>query len=121
MTNLVLNTLTYTGAGVTNQVAQWWNRVSGFAAGFSLADLSLRFSTEKWRGKGRLTLPTLVEEDSSCGCEGQVHDTSDVEFSFRIDPKASPATRLDLYLRFKDFVSSTQVRAMFENLEYPTG
>lgn len=121
MSNLVLNTLTYVGAGVTNQVASWWNRASGFAAGFSQADASLRLSGGKWRGMGRLTLPTLVEEDSSCGCEGQVHDTSDARFEFRIDPAASPATRLDLYLRFKDFVASTEVQAMFENLQFPSG
>ena len=121
MANMVLNTLTYTGAGVINQVASWWNRASGFAAGFSQANMSLRFSGDKWRGKGVLTLPTLVAEDSACGCEGQLHDTNDAEFSFRIDPKAGPETRTDLYLRFKDFVGSAQCQALFENLTYPVG
>lgn len=122
MSNIVLNAKTYNGAGIrTNGVAEWYERSSGLAAGFSKADLSLRLSDGKWRGLGRITLPIMVDSDSACGCEGDLQSTSDAQFSFRIDPKASPATRTDLRLRLIDFLASDEAEAMFDNLQFPTG
>ena len=121
MSNLTLNTKTYNGAGLRDGVAEWYERSGGVAASFSKADASLRFSAGKWRGLGRLSLPTVLDASSACGCEGDLASLSDASFTFRIDPKASPDAREDLYLRFKDYVASAEVHAMFQNLQFPTG
>ena len=121
MTNITLNAKTYYGAGTRNAVAEWYDRSSGLAAGFSKADASLRFSEGKWRGLGRITLPIMVGEDSACGCEGDLQSLSDAQFSFRIDPKALPATRTDLRLRLIDFLQSAPAVAMFDDLQFPAG
>lgn len=121
MGNLTLNTKTYNGAGLSNGVARYYERSGGVPASFSEASSSLRDENGKWRGLGKLNVPVVATEATACACPGVVLEASDAQFSFRIDPLANLAARTDLYLRFKDFVGTAEVRAMFENLQGMTG
>ena len=116
-----LNGKTYTGAGLANGVAWYYERSAGVPAGFSAASSSVRSDKEFWRLTGKLDLPIVSTSATECACPGSVLSKSDVQFNARSDPAADLATRTDLYERFKDYVASTQVQAMFLNLQGMTG
>lgn len=121
MGNLTLNTKTYNGAGLSNGVARWYERSAGVPAGFSEASASLREENGFWRGMGKLKVPVVATQATECACPGSVLEASDAQFSFRIDPRADAAARTDLYERFKSYVGTAEVRAMFESLQGATG
>ena len=116
-----LNGKTYTGAGLANGVAWYYERSAGVPAGFSAASSSVRSDKEFWRLTGKLDLPIVSTSATECACPGSILSESDAQFTVRIDPKADLATRTDLYERFQAYVATAEVEAMFLNLQNLTG
>lgn len=116
MSNIVLNTKTYSGSGIQNGVAAFVERSGGIAASFSQLKMSERIDT-KIRGKATLDLPVVATEATSCSCPGTVLRVADANLQFRMDTTMTTAERTDFADRLKDLVSSAQFRAMIINLE----
>ena len=120
MSNLTLNTKTYTGAGLVNGLVSWIERSLGIASGFSVTRSSLRTDPEKGgkvRGKWDIDMPIVATESSACSCAGDVLRTADANISFRLDKRLTLAERTDFALRLKDLVASAQFQASIINLE----
>lgn len=123
MSDLTLNTKTYSGAGFVNGLVSWIERSGGIAAAFSLVRSSLRVDPEakgKVRIKWDLDMPITAAEDSSCSCAGDVLRKADVTINVRIDKSMSTAERTDFMERLEDLVASAQFRASLISLEQQT-
>lgn len=126
MSNLTLNTKTYTGAGLLNGVVSWIERSLGIASGFSAVRSSLRIDPESQKDGGKirikwdLELPVVATEDSSCSCAGEVLRKADVNITIRIDKGYTTAERTDFMERLEDLVQTTQFRASVISLEQQT-
>lgn len=123
MSNIVLNTKTYSGAGFLNGLVSWIERSGGVAAAFSVVRSSLRIDPEK-AGKVRikwdLDMPIVATESSSCSCAGDVLRKGDFIITGRLDKGLTEAERTDLADRLSDLVQSAQFRAAVINLEQQT-
>lgn len=123
MSNITLNTKTYTGAGFVNGLVSWIERSAGIASGFSPVRSSLRTDPQKdgkVRGKWDIEMPIIATESSACSCAGDVLRVADAVISFRLDKGLTLAERTDFALRLKDLVASAQFQASITNLEQQT-
>lgn len=123
MSNLTLNTKTYTGAGLLNGLVSWIERSLGIASGFSTVRSSLRTDPEK-AGKVRIKwdmdMPVIATESSACSCAGDVLRSGDFAISIRLDKGLTTAERTDLAERLEDLVASAPFKASIINLEQQT-
>lgn len=110
MSNIVLNTKTYTGTGLYNGLANWLEQSGGIAASFSRLTQSLVINS-MIRVKTKLVMPVVASESSSCSCEGDVIRTADLDASIRMSPGMTLAERTDFADRVKDYFASAQFRA----------
>lgn len=124
MSNIVLNTKTYTGTNsFVNGVVSWIERAAGIAAGFSTLRSSLRMDPAregKVRVKWDIDMPIVATEDSSCTCTGDVLRSAVADISVRLDKSLTLAERTDFANRLQDLVASAQFRASLINLEQQT-
>lgn len=123
MSNLTLNTKTYSGAGFINGLVSWIERSGGIAAAFSTVVSSLRIDPEskgKVRIKWTMDMPIVAAEATSCACPGEVVRNADVTIQVRIDKGFTTAERTDFMERLEDLVQTTQFRASVISLEQQT-
>lgn len=123
MSNLTLNTKTYSGSGFVNGLVSWIERSGGIAAAFSVVRSSLRMDPEskgKVRIKWDLDMPIVAAEGSECACPGDVLRKADVTVSIRLDKGLTLAERTDFMERLEDLVQTTQFRASVISLEQQT-
>lgn len=123
MTNIVLNTKTYSGNGVINGTATYTDRSAGTAAGFSplTGAVALGGGSALSRIRWKLAVPVITTEATPCACPDDVIRVGDVDVVVRFAKGATVAERTDLADRLKDLVSSAQFRASIISLEQPTG
>lgn len=120
MSNIVLNTKTYTGTnGLVNGIASWVERSLGIAALFSVVRSSLRV-TDKVRGKWDITQRLPQPEGSPVCCGPEEERIADCSIAFRLHPTLTLAERTDFADRLKDLVNSAQFRASILQLEQQT-
>jgi len=116
MSNITLNTKTYTGDGIFNGLASWTERSGGIAASFSRLTQSLVINSMA-RIRTKLVMPIVATESSSCACAGDVVRTADADISVRLHPGMTLAERTDFADRLQDLVASAQFRAALISLE----
>lgn len=124
MANITLNTKVYSGNGVRNGTASYTERTAGVPAGFSDASLEIQMgsgASARVRIYGKLNLPVIAAEASTCACPGQVLRRADANLNIRIDPTMTAAERTDFGLRLKDWVASPEFQASIASLLLPAG
>lgn len=111
MSTIVLNSLNYVGQGVINGLSHFWERSAGIVNGFRHLQNSIGLSQDKTHVKWKLTVPYLVEEDSSCACTGakQYEDTL-VDIVVRFDKKLPAAHRDATQTSIENLVVTQQFR-----------
>lgn len=117
MSNIVLNTKTYTGTtGTVNGVASWVERSLGIAKLFGLVKSSLRI-TDKIRGRWDLIQQFPQPEGAPVCCGPDEDRMADAILSFRLHPTLTLAERTDFADRLQDLVATAQFRASIISLE----
>lgn len=119
MSTIVLNSLNYVGNGILNGVSQWWERSGGVVGAFSALTARINYNPTKTVVAWKLVVPVTKEDDSACGCEGEVVRTTIIDISVRSDRTATAAERLDVMERISDLVASTQFVGSITNLVQP--
>lgn len=109
MSNIVLNTLTYVGEGVSGGISRFINRTQGVYSGFRSLTARLKESKDKVGPHWTLAIPVIADQDSDCSCAGDVLQKTFVYVEVRFDKRASSAHREDVYLQLKDLVNNTTV------------
>lgn len=106
MSNIVLNSLTYVGNGIVNGVAWFINRSAGVVNGFNQLSSRIGYG-DKTIVHWKLMLPSLVADDSPCGCAGSVSYTNYVDITARMDRKTTAAERTAILASIRDLVATT--------------
>lgn len=119
MSNIVLATLTYVGRGITNGTSLFLEQSAGVVAGFRRLTSRVTFN-DKTVVAWKLELPTLVEDDSPCGCAGAVKYINYVDITFRSDRKTTAAERTAVLTSIQNLVASTQFGTSITDLVNPT-
>lgn len=124
MANLVLNTKTYVGRGVSNLIAQWANMAAGVLAGIAYVTGKVRLPSRKGEKvliDWRMRLPVVTTEASACACPGEAIDEIDCYIQVRATQGVSQAVRTDFALQVKDLVATTDFQSSIINFTQPTG
>lgn len=117
MSNLTLNTKTYSGLGINAGVTKYQERSSGVASGFSNLDQKISFDDKKIiRNVTRLYVPVVAAAASNCTCEGDVLRTTDAILTVRIPQTATAAERLDFVKRLQAMVMTPEFAASISDL-----
>lgn len=116
MTDIVLNTKTYSGLGINAGVSRYVERSGGVASSFSNLDQSITADGKILRHVTKLKFPVVATAASACSCEGEVLRTTDAILTIRVPQMATAAERKDFGLRLKDLISSPAFQASIENL-----
>lgn len=117
MSNIVLNTKTYTGTNNISQgIASWVERSLGLAALFSTVKSSLRIF-DKVHIRWDLIQPYPQPEGAPVCCDPKDYRLGDTIIKTRLDPNLSLAERTDHADRLQALVASAQFRASIINLE----
>lgn len=116
MSNIVLNAITYIGEGFVGGATRFMNRAASLLSGFSSLYGRVNTNAKKSEVRWNLTVPVLVPEDSPCGCAGEVKFITYASVQVKFDAKADYAHRQDMYLRLKDLLADTKVKASIEDL-----
>lgn len=119
MSNITLNTLVYVGEGLQAGVTHFMNRSTALLSGFSALIGRVVNRGKRVETRWNLTIPVLVEDDSPCGCAGEVRFITYVEISVKFDQKASAAHRDDTYVRIQDLIASSQFADSVKLLKPP--
>jgi len=119
MSTIVLNSLNYVGTGILNGVSYFYERASGLVNAFSVLTGRVNYGTTKTTVAYKLTVPIVQEDDSACGCAGEVVRTTIVDISVRFDRSATSAERADVLARVQDLVATTQFESSIINLAQP--
>lgn len=106
MSTLVLNSLNYIGEGITNGINRFIERSSGLVAGFRNLTNRVSFG-DKTVVAWKLVQPTLVADDSPCGCAGQVKYNNYLDINVRLDRATTAAERTAMLADIRDLVAST--------------
>lgn len=119
---MILNSKTYTYAGVVGNFSRWAYRALGLPQLFSWATGSVQAgdgkkttSTVKWR----LVVPLPVTESSPCGCEGDVEGKITAFVDINITGRADTAARTDFLAQLRDLLATTEFSSSLINLEQP--
>lgn len=120
MSTIVLNSLNYVGTGILNGVSHFWERAAGLVNAFSQLTARVNFNTTKTNVAWKLTIPVVKEDDSACGCTGEVVRTTIVDIVARFDRSATSTERLDTLDRIQDLVASSHFVNSITNLDLPT-
>lgn len=105
MSNLVLNSLTYVGQGIINGVNRFIEKSAGLVTGFVNLTNRVAFQ-DKTIVHWKLVIPTLVPEDSECGCAGQVKYTNYLDITVRYDRSTTAADRTAMLTTIRDLVAT---------------
>lgn len=119
MSDIVLNTKTYTGGSVVNGLMQWTERSLGLSGLFSWVRSQLR-STDRARPRWTLHLPFETPEGAPVCCGPNEFRSADADISIRLDHTLSTAERTDFADRLQALVASAQFRASIIQLEQQT-
>lgn len=120
--NLTLNTKVYVPSYFRVDVAGWYNRDAGVAAGFSLLTQRVYTSPSQGgqpgatRSVSRMVVPIVSETDSACSCAGTKLRESGWDLTGWFAPGSTEDERTDLYLRLKDYVASDAFKETFTKL-----
>lgn len=115
MSNIVLNSKTYTGEP-GSRPATWVERSLGLFAGFSFLTGRVTSASKKIIVKWNLAIPTLVPADSPCGCAGQVKYTTYATVEVRFPPSITAAERTDVKARLQSLMTNAIVTDSIESL-----
>lgn len=123
MSNIVLNSKTYTGIGFdANGVSQWVEQSGGIPSSFSKLTGKVNLgsgksgSTVKWK----FAVPIVAASDSSCACEGDVLRTYYVRIEVDEPAGSQSAERIDVRARIASLIGVTQFVDSIEDLTQPT-
>lgn len=116
MSNIVLNGLTYTGEGLINGASRFMNRALALLSGFSSLYGRVNVTGKRVETRWNLTVPVLIDDDSPCGCAGEVKFITYVTLQVKFDPKANATHRTDVYNRIVSLVSATQFESSIKDL-----
>lgn len=105
MSNIVLNSLTYVGNGILNGVNSFVNRTAGVVSAFRTLTNRISYA-DKVTVHWKLVLPTVVEEDSECGCAGSLKYTNYVDITYRADRRTTAAERTATLAAVRDLVAT---------------
>jgi hypothetical protein len=119
MSTIVLNSLNYVGSGIVNGVSQFWERSKSLVSAFSTLTGRVNYGTAKTTVAWKLTVPVVKEDDTACGCAGEVVRTTIVDVSVRFDRSATSAERADVLQRLQDLVLTSQFAGSVSNLVQP--
>lgn len=119
MSNIVLNSKTYTGGSVVNGIMQWTERSLGLAGLFSWVRSQLR-TTDRVRPRWTLRLPYPTPEGAAACCGPEQTRSADADINVRLDLDLSLAERTDFADRLQALVASAQFRASIIQLEQQT-
>lgn len=122
MTNIVLNTKTYSGRGLSNLIASWVNTASGLLAAFAQLTGSVRLpqgKDAKANIQWRLRVPIVATEASSCACPGSLVDEIDAYIQVRVSQGVTDTVRTDFALQLKDLVATPEFQASITSFQQP--
>jgi hypothetical protein len=117
--NLTLNLKVYTPVQNLQGITKWQYMADGIPNGYSSATLSVKepaSGVKNYRSTGKLLVPVVKGEDSTCGCVGDFLRQIGYEVTMTADRTSTGAERTDAYLRFKDFVATPEFIAVFRDL-----
>ena len=121
MANIILNTKTYSGAGVTNGIARYVERSLGVAGGFSNLTALVKESVKETLVRWRLAIPVVQTESTACACPGALLRTHRVEISVQFAPNTPAAEREDVLLRIPSLIGTTEFETSVSDLLTPAG
>lgn len=126
--SLTLNLKEYTYRQNTAGVSTYINSASNTVNGFSsltatttigkpaLGNRPASRSKTMWK----LSLPVLAEDDSACGCTGEVIGTCDWLVEVRSDVRVPTSVLADGRLRMKDLIATSEFIASVDSHTQPT-
>lgn len=106
MSNIVLNSLTFVGNGILNGVNSFVERSAGLVNAFKTLTNKVTFA-DRTNVHWKLILPSVVAEDSACGCAGSVQYTNYVDITYRSDRRTTAAERTATLAMIRDLVATT--------------
>lgn len=117
---ITLNGHVYNPAGVTSNVARWFDRTGGIANGFSKLDSSVNRtngSARNYRINWNLAIPVLATESGECVCAGDTLRSSFLALTATLSPTSTTAERQEVLDQLDDLVADTAFRNSILNLE----
>lgn len=106
MSNLVLNTKTYTGSGILNGIASWWDRSGGVAALFNRVTASIRIN-DKARVQWKIEQQFPQPEGAPVCCGPDEKRQADADIRIRLHPSLDATERTDFKARLVALVSTS--------------
>lgn len=123
MSNIVLNSKTYSGIGFNQNGQSVFKETSaGVPSGFSYLTEKTSTGTGKSDStvKWNLSVPVIATADSDCACSGDVLRTAYLRLEVSFAAGSSLVERTDVLDRLQDLVLTTQFIASLTNLDQPT-
>lgn len=122
---MILNSKTYTYAGVLGNYSRWAYRSLGLAQLFSWVQgyVATNFDAKTKKAtssvKWRIMVPVPVAEDSACGCEGDVLGTITGYIDIQLNGALDTAARTDFLAQLQDLIATAEFTASVVSLEQP--
>jgi hypothetical protein len=114
-----LNTKVYTPVSNLSGITKWSYQAGGIPNGYSSVQLSVKepaSGVKNYRATGKLLVPVVKDDDSTCGCIGDFLRQIGYEVTMTANVTSTAAERSDAYVRFKDLVNTPEFIAVFRDL-----
>lgn len=119
MSDIVLNSLTYVGNGITNAVSYWYERSKGIVAAFSTLTCRVSYNPSKTVVQWKATIPVVIEPAEGCCTVAPMSNTI-IDVTLRFDRELPSAERVDALTRLQELVLKPEFTGSVTNLVQPT-
>lgn len=118
-TAITLNTVSYGPRGTQNGLSTWSAAVSGSNTARATLTESVRgpLDDSRYRVRFVLSVPSVREEDSACGCAGSISGVGKADITVDIPGAYTDAERQALRLQIADLVSNAVFAAAIDDVE----